>query len=225
MDNPTLIKFSLKEIRAAGLTLDQMREKNLTVDKRRKSMVSDNIEYLKSLGLPTQYSGPTPQIKQRKKPTASPSKKVISPKPSIKKVEKPVQPKKAKSVSKPKVKEVAKPEKVIEPKAEKKVTPKPEEVVKPKPVSKKKDKESPKPSEKTTFEKIQSKSLDPKLEQAISHLFATTPLFDKKSDLIDALEEHVANLSEMDSNQIFDTLKDENIIKYSRSSPRGYSLN
>ncbi|WP_457557223.1 hypothetical protein [Candidatus Harpocratesius sp.] len=210
-------KFSLKEIRAAGLTLDQVRKHKLLIDKRRKGMDNERITYLKSLGIPAQYTGPKPQppkIKTRipkkrkvqiKKPKTVEVKTIVKPKSGSKSAKKPA--------VKPKVKPSVKPvKKTIEKPVEK-------------PAKKPTKKQTEKSEEKNTFTKDTSKSLDPKVQDAISKIFKDTPLFTKKSDLLEAIEKHVASITDMNTNQIFDKLKNENIIKYSRTAPRGYSLN
>lgn len=182
-------KFSLKEIRAAGLTLDQVRKHKLSIDKRRKGMDNERITYLKSLGIPAQYTGPKPQppkIKSRipkkrkvqiKKPKTVEIKTTVKPKTSIKvkstaTSKSTVKPKsRSTSTKKPAVKSTVKPSvKPVEKPIEKPVE---------KPAKEPTKKQTEKSEEKNTFTKNPSKSLDPKVQDAISKIFKDTPLFTK----------------------------------------------
>ena len=258
MNKPAIRKFSISEIHTAKLTIDQMKKKNLVVDRRRNSLNQKNVEFLKQLGLPAQYTGPTPKLKERSKaPTRSKDKSSTMPK-SKQGPSKP-SPKEAKPSAK-KEKSAPKPDKtpqkpvekkVVEKKpAEKKVVeekPAEKKVVEEKPVEKKAVEKKPaekniveekpvekpvveeKPVEKKAVEKKPVPSADgtmvePNVLEAVAALFETTPLFANKNDLMEVLETKVAGLSKLTATKIFDILKEKNIIEYSRTAPRGYSL-
>ncbi len=231
--NKYVKKFSLFEIRAAKLTMDQIKKNNLVFDRRRKTLNPKNVEYLKQLGLPTQYTGPDPKAKVHvKAPTKSRSKSAPS-KPAPSKAKAKPKAKKEKKAPKP-AKTPKKPvekKKVEKKAAEKKLVAK--KAVEKKPVEKKKVEKKTvekKKVEKKAVEKKSSpmaadKKVEPNVLQAVAALFEATPLFAKKPDLMEAIEAKVAGLSKLTATQIFDSLKNKDIILYSRTSPRGYSLN
>ncbi|MHA1775837.1 MAG: hypothetical protein DRO88_05875 [Promethearchaeia archaeon] len=231
MKTQTPRKFSIKEIHAAGLTLEQVRTHKLLVDKRKKGMSAENISYLKSLGIPPQYTGPIPQPrvkktqlpKQRKAHVKKPKQVTKSAaKPAVKPVKKATTKTTTKPTTKPTTKVTTKPK--AKAKTETKPAPKPVTKVTTKPKAKSETKPV-KVEEKNSFNKIESKSLDPKVQEAIANIFQDTPLFSKKADLLEAIEKHTAKLTELKPDQLLNRLKNENIIKYSRTAPRGYSLN
>ena len=103
-----------------------------------------------------------------------------------------------KSVSKPSVVSKPKVKKIVKPKAAVKKVEKPKAAVK--------------------------KDEKPSLQEAVKNIFEKVPLYEKKGDLINALEQYVVPIANMPANALFDKLKDEEIINYSRAKPRGYSL-
>ncbi|MHA1673135.1 MAG: hypothetical protein ACTSYI_05855 [Promethearchaeota archaeon] len=233
--NKYVKKFSIFEIRAAKLTMDQIKKKDLVFDRRRKTLNPKNVEYLKQLGLPEQYTGPGPKAKVHVKAPKkfrgkTPEKPAPSKtKPKAKKEKK--APKPAKIPKKPAAKKPAEKKKIEKKAAEKKPVEK--KKVEKKTVEKKKVEKNTvekKKIEKKTVEKKSSamaadKTVEPNVLQAVVALFEATPLFDKKPDLMEAIEAKVAGLSKLTAAQIFDSLKIKEIIHYSRTAPRGYSLN
>lgn len=63
------------------------------------------------------------------------------------------------------------------------------------------------------------------MDSAVKVVFEKQPVYGSKAALLKALEEHVCPIADATPEEVFKTLKDGNVIQYSRSSPRGYSLN
>ncbi|MHA1521460.1 MAG: hypothetical protein ACTSVZ_05110 [Promethearchaeota archaeon] len=241
-NNKYIKKFSIFEIRAAKLTVDQLKKNNLLLDRRRKTLNPKNVEYLKQLGLPEQYTGPAPKakvhVKAPKKGKPAPSK----PSPSKAKAKPKPKPKKEKPVSKPAKaakKKVVEKKKVEKKTAEKKPAEKKKvegKTAETKPIEKKKvekktaekksvEKKEEAEKKKATSSGSKTKEVEPNVLQAVAALFEATPLFAKKLDLMEAFETKIAGLSKLSATQIFESLKNKEILVYSRTAPRGYSLN
>lgn len=219
MDPKNPRKFSINEIHAAGLTIDQIRKQKLLVDKRRKGLREKYITYLKSLNLPAQFKGKVPEakiskqkaprkkVKKKPQPKANPiSKTAPKPKPAAKPAQKPVSKPTTKPTLKPKSKKSAKPE------------PKPAAPAKMEKKKEIKETSAPK-TEKSTVTGI-----DPKVQEVVVKIFEETPLFPKKDILLETFEKKLSGLTDMKPEKILNTLKDANLIKYSRTAPRGYSM-
>jgi DNA polymerase III gamma/tau subunit len=131
-------------------------------------------------------------------------------KPQAPNPKKELKPKKQVSV-KPKIEKVKKPAVKVEKPVEK-------PVVKPKP-----KKIAPKtPVQSIKVEDKSKSSLPSNVEKAVKNIFKLVSIYGKKEDLMKAIEEHVVPIADMTANKIFNTLKDEELILYSRSAPRGW---
>jgi hypothetical protein len=63
-----------------------------------------------------------------------------------------------------------------------------------------------------------------KVKIAVKTMFEDVERYPRKADLMEALEKHVAPHVDENIKKVYKTLRDKEILNYSRSKPRGYSL-